>query len=362
LNTIVTTKIDKGNLKYSAQNSSVVTEPPSNSTFVESQIPESAGRQPARFERDARAAGPPALLGSHRVIQRTPDWGLIEERKLVRAFQNYITTTARTTFVLHSVFSNCYTEPHHVSREIGYIHRWTDIYRKAVIAKMYQLERWHLEHPCAVTMATFTTYQDGKYSEKRVGKITIKEAFVLIKRSWDKVRSYLKFYAPDVEFVYFYEPHKSGYPHLHVILFGNLSSEIQHKIKLLWSEKYLAGSYAHGVKFDEIKKLKSVRNYVIKYMRKILKSDTSAWTNGELYFNAIMWQEGYRLWGASRNLSKVMERQLKHVDADEAGYDIDELTSRVSDWTFTELRNEHGDTVLVRKKDGFVIPNEFLGG
>jgi hypothetical protein len=365
LNTIVTTKIHKGNVKsseYSAQDTSVVTESPFNSSFYESKTIEGTGRQGPRLARDAPAGPPSVPLGSYRIINKNPQKGLIEERKLICAFKNYLKTTAQSTFIIHSQYSDCNTSPTSRVREVGYIHRWTAVYRDAVISKMYQLERWYQDNPCAVTMATFTTYQDGKYSQKHVGKYTINQAFRILKRSWNLVRMNLRYYSPELEFVYFYEPHKSGYPHLHVLFFGNLSSDVQNKIKLLWSEKYKAGSFSHGVKFDEIKNLKSVKNYVIKYMAKILRSDINAWTNGELYFNAIIWQDGFRLWGASQKLSKVMERQLKYVDADEAGYNIDELVSMVSDWTFTELRNEHGDTVLVRKKDGFTIPNEFLRG
>ena len=236
MNTIVTTKIDKRNgsfSEYSAQNASPVTLSPLNSSSDEIASKEGARRQGPRLARDAPAGPPLAPLGSHRIIGENSK---NEERKIVYAFQNYLKITARTKFIIHSMSSNCYTEPHHVSSEIGYIHRWTAVYRKSVIAKMYLLDKWHKEHPCAATMGTFTTYQDGKYSEKIVGRKTIMEAFRLLKRSWDYVRRALKYYAPGLEFVGFYEPHKSGYPHLHVLFFGDISSKLEHKIKLLWSD------------------------------------------------------------------------------------------------------------------------------
>ena len=232
-------------------------------------------------------------LGSYRITDRNPQKRPFSKRGLIQEFRNYLKTTSQCTFINHGLEWDDDNPPVPVRKEIGYIHRWTPIYRKAVIAKMYLLEKWYNDNPCDLTMGTFTTYQDGAYSERQVGKLTVLEAFATLKKSWNLIRMYLRYYYPEISFVYMYEPHKTGYPHLHVLFFGNLPDEIQEKIKRLWSEKYKAGSYEHGVKFKKKDDIKSVRNYVIKYLAKILHSTGDDWTDGELFFNAVIWKQGY---------------------------------------------------------------------
>lgn len=55
----------------------------------------------------------------------------------------------------------------------------------------------------------------------------------------------------------------------------------------------------------------SFRNYLMKYMEKTFIDTMPEWSPEELFFNAIAWKEGYRLFGCSRNLSKVMSRKTE---------------------------------------------------
>jgi hypothetical protein len=290
-------------------------------------------------------------LGSYRITNKDPRKPQSPRNRLINDFQNYLKSTAQCTFINHGIEWDEGEEPTSIKKEVGYIHRWTSIYRKAVIAKMYLLEKWYRENPCDLTMATFTTYQDGKYSEEKVGKLTIEDSFQLLKQSWNKIRMNLRYYSPELSFVYFFEPHKTGYPHLHVLFFGNLTPEIQHKIKTFWSEKFNAGSYEHGVDFKEKREIKSIRNYMIKYFSKILRSETDDWTDGELFFNAIIWKKGYRLWGASQHLSKAMQKPIitEHIE------DPEDWMLKQYQWNYTELQDPNGDKHLIRKRQGFEI-------
>jgi hypothetical protein len=315
----------------------------------------------------AAPAAAAAALGSYRIIDEKEVSSpvvlreiqiLNHNRKAINEFKEYLRSTSLCTFTNHGISwqSDDDAEPFPTSKSVGYIHRWTPVYRRAVIAKMYLLEKWHNQNSyLPVTMGTFTTYQDNPNSP--VGSRTIESAFTCLKQSWKYLSMWLRYHVPDLQFVYFFEPHpSSGYPHLHVMFFGELSPEIQEKIKHLWHEKYHAGSYEHGVDFRPIKELKSVRNYIIKYVSKILHhADTATWTTPELVFNAVMWKHGWRLWGASRSLSQVMKKPVLTIDADEAGLDPERIMAHNYVWTHTTMTDMNGDIHLVRKKENIEI-------
>ena len=194
-------------------------------------------------------------------------------------------------------------------------HRWTTGYRKKLLAKLYLLDEYIKQNPSAVTLLTLTVYQDGDYSEEMTGKKhTIQESFELLKKSWKKLSMMIRNILPGTEYIWIVEPHKSGYPHLHVVLFSDVSVGIQERIKTLWSEKYQAGSLDHGAQF-EIRRpdqaIESLRNYLMKYIAKGFISTDSryggdGWTASELVFNACVWEGGYRTFQPSRGLQKTI--------------------------------------------------------
>jgi hypothetical protein len=54
--------------------------------------------------------------------------------------------------------------------------------------------------------------------------------------------------------------------------------------------------------------ISSLRNYLMKYLAKTFIETMPDWTPEELVFNAIAWWEGYRFFGCSQDLSRVMKR------------------------------------------------------
>lgn len=206
-----------------------------------------------------------------------------------------------------------------IEHDMDYVHRWTVIYRKAVLSKFYQLEAWLKENPHPVTMMTLTGYQAGAYSRSVKGRdLSIEETFQVLNESWKKLSMILRKEIPDLTYVWVVEPHESGYPHYHVVLFHELSEGQQERVKRLWAETYQAGSYDHGVDFSMKKpeeSIRSFRNYLMKYVAKGFVSVGSRyepekeWTPAQLVFNAVVWKNHYRLFGCSRNLSAVMRYQ-----------------------------------------------------
>jgi hypothetical protein len=113
------------------------------------------------------------------------------------------------------------------------------------------------------------------------------------------------------------EPHKSGYPHMHVALFGYVSKDLQGRLSRLWSGKYEVGSVEHGLDFS-VKSVKesiqSVRNYLMKYITKGMGGDgKKKWTVEEWVYHALAWKHHYRYIGMSRSISRYcMARKLRY--------------------------------------------------
>jgi hypothetical protein len=196
-----------------------------------------------------------------------------------------------------------------------YIHRWTPIYQKRLMAKLYQLDGWWKEHKGPVTLLTLTTYQAGEYSQAIKGeKVSIEDGFLLLKDGWNKLSKILRKYIQDLTYIWVIEPHSSGYPHFHVIVFADIPQFLQDKIKQLWSEKYKVGSEKHGVDFstripDE--NINSLRNYLMKYIGKGFvitntKFSETFWTKEQLVFNALVWKNKYRTFQPSQKLQQIM--------------------------------------------------------
>jgi hypothetical protein len=236
----------------------------------------------------------------------------------VRQFLEYLRTTSKCSFRLYGVVDDQTDDRYmtDVQKDIEYIHRFTPTYRRAVLSKFYQLEDWHELNPSPITMLSLTTYQAGSYSRSVKGKdITIPESFELLKTSWGVLRMAIRYYLPSIPFCWIMEPHETGYPHLHVVIFTDVTKGTQEALKRLWAEKYEAGSLDHGADFAVSKpeqSIQSIRNYLMKYVAKGFTSTGSkfgegdAWTAGQLVFYSLVRKHGWRLFGASKDLCKIM--------------------------------------------------------
>lgn len=205
----------------------------------------------------------------------------------------------------------------------GMSHRWTTAYRKKLLSKFYLLDEYIKDNPTPVTLLTLTTYHDLKYRQTDDSpRLSIPEAFEVLKKSWKKLSMIIRYNLPNTEYIWIVEPQKSGYPHLHVVLFSDVSIGMQDGIKKKWA-KYGAGDYDHGADF-EIRQpedtIKSLRNYLMKYIAKGFVSTDSRfgdhkWTAAELVFNALVWDGNYRTFQPSRGLQKYLGWTPGHDDA-----------------------------------------------
>lgn len=250
---------------------------------------------------------------SMRELLQNPAWR--PYRSVVFQFREYLRRTEQMRFIAHGERQG-EGGTQEVTTELDYVHRWTPLYKKAVLAKFYQLETWIKDHPCDVTMITLTTYQDGKYSIEQKGELTtIPESFALLKKGWDNLRKKLRKTHPEVDYVWIMEPHKTGYPHIHVAYFGKISPHEQTRLKNLW-QKWGIGDKDHGLDFNEKtskESVKSIRNYLMKYMVKGFAPEKSDefWTTAETVFNALTWKNHWRLFGTTKNLTQVMKKHDK---------------------------------------------------
>lgn len=217
-------------------------------------------------------------------------------------FTGYLAETSRRSFKITTKKGNEIKE-----KFVGYIHRWTPTYRKSILAKLYQLEASLTEEEKKnVTMITLTTSQRGEDQE---------ECLLKLLKYYNRLFKLLRYYFGTLDFFYILEPHKTGYPHMHIMYMKVLSDDEKKLIVNLWENKYGVGTHK-GMDFSEPKesldgKCKSgsvafVRSYLMKYISKGLYSESM--TKGELLFNSLIKKHKIRLWNCSRNFSKIMKK------------------------------------------------------
>lgn len=236
-----------------------------------------------------------------------------------------------------------------------YIHRWKPEYMRSRIAQFYLLDAWAKTHPLPLSMLTFTTYHDTNYARRKRGKgYTIEESWLNLKLGFRKasmlIRNKIR---KGVSYFWIAEPQpESGYPHIHAGYFTEFIDVEKDRLKNHWANVVKAGDYKHGLDFAYGPSYKSgditsLRNYLMKYLSKTFIETIPDWTPEELVFNSIAWKEGYRFFGCSRDLSKVMQRQKK---------------DRGFTWQCTTLhRPDRGhDEDIVLQKDPACVPSKWV--
>jgi hypothetical protein len=190
---------------------------------------------------------------------------------------------------------------------MSYNNRWGPVRRRELSDKLERLNFWfemQEDRPC--TMITLTCYHDGK---------TISQAWHELNESRGKLLKLIANYYGNVDYFWVPEPHKSGYVHYHLAVFAQVDNSkkdkngegIEDKFRRLWSKKYQTGSHTYGLDFSHKKgdsKIQHLKNYLSKYLEKgfLMKS----WSIGMLLFNAHLWETGFRMYGASKNIRAMM--------------------------------------------------------
>ena len=197
-----------------------------------------------------------------------------------------------------------------VNHPLEYENRWSSTRRRELSQKLDRLEFWfESQEDRPVTMISLTSYHEGE---------SIGGAWFKLNDSRTKLLKLIRKYFGDVDYFWVVEPHKSGYVHYHLAVFADVSNNvkdnkgkgIEDKFRDLWSRKYKTGSHTYGLDFSQKKddqKIKSLKDYLSKYLRKGFLMDT--WTPAMLVFNAHLWDTGFRMYGASKRVSKMMNIQ-----------------------------------------------------
>ena len=190
---------------------------------------------------------------------------------------------------------------------LSYDNRWSPNRRRELSEKLKRLEYWfELQEDRPVTMITLTSYHEG---------LSVSSAWHELNKSRGKLLKLIAKYFDSPEYFWVPEPHKSGYVHYHLAVFAKVDNEtkdnkgkgIEDKFRDLWSKKYKTGNHTFGLNFSQKKgdgKIQHLKNYLSKYLQKGFLLDK--WTRGMLIFNANLWETGFRMYGASTAIRKMM--------------------------------------------------------
>ena len=231
----------------------------------------------------------------------------------VDAFNDYLENKENASLVLQEKESGDV-------RVLPYNHRWTAEYRKMLYAKLKDAERAldqiFRKGPVPSTLFTLTAKQMGADGCPRPPMDVLED----LTDGWEDFRKALDRAIPDwvrTEYIKVVEPHNSGYPHLHVVVFGIASPRLQEMVKALWVDKYgIGGADAHKdsvtVARGRAAQMQNPAQYVMKYLSKTaVRSDGSKPTiEGFEAFSALLLISGKRQYSTSQGLSEAMKRDV----------------------------------------------------
>lgn len=240
----------------------------------------------------------------------------------VRAFEDYLDAKENSVLVLREKISG----EHLV---IPHNHRWTNDYRRMTYARLKAAE----EHVTArfgeqvpTTLMTLTAPHQDSQGEPRPFVDVLED----IKAGWDKTRRVIRRYTEgrETEMLTVYEPHATGYPHLHVLVFGAALPSLGSKVQDYWTERYVDGANkaAQDVSISDGRsaQLESPAAYVMKYLSKTLIRESEASTTakesmptvqGYRQFSALLWATGSRHYTMTEGLSQAVQEAAPENEA-----------------------------------------------
>ena len=225
---------------------------------------------------------------------------------------------------------------------MSYENRWGVVRRRELSEKLKRLEFWfEMQEDRPVTMITLTCAHAG---------MTVASAWYELNKSRVKLLKLVAKYFDSPDYFWVPEPHPkedAGFVHYHLAVFAEVDNYtrdtskhvgwvkckerqdediwdlmdgqgIEDKFRDLWERKYKTGSHTYGLEFSQKKgdeKIVSLKKYLTKYLEKgFLLGD---WSIGQLIFNANLHETGFRMYGASRAIRKMM-----NIEDDIQKYDV----------------------------------------
>lgn len=212
-------------------------------------------------------------------------------------------------------------------------HRWKSSYRNKQYARLKAAEEGMKEKyggRVPSTLLTLTAPHNDKHDNPRPMAAVLRD----IKEGWDKARRVIRRETEgvDTEYLAVFEPHKTGYPHLHVVIFGVARESIGDRVAELWTEKYVDGASRDAqdvsVKNGRDLQLESPAAYIMKYLSKTMaRSETEgASTAKELMpdvdgykeFSALMWATNNRTYSMSEGLTEIVNESAPEPREEES--------------------------------------------
>lgn len=245
----------------------------------------------------------------------------------VEAFEDYLDAKENQMLVMEEEESGDHlVVPHE--------HRWSADYRRRTYARLkaterHVTERWGEQVP--TTMLTLTAPHKDASGDYRAFTSVLSD----IKEGWNKARDVIDRETEGVETEYLavFEPHGTGYPHLHVLVFGVARPSLGEKVTDYWVNRYVEGASRDAqdvtVKRGRSLQLESPAAYLMKYLSKSLAREGSEGATdkeslpsiaGYRGFSALMWATGKRTYSMSEGLSEAVAESAPESEPAEGSW------------------------------------------
>ena len=241
--------------------------------------------------------------------------------ELVDAWMDYLRAKEDQQLVLENVEEEAY-------RVMPHIHRWMPQYRRKTYAKFRSAEEWlgrKYGDEVPSTFITLTTSHTDENGQLRPPTEVLEE----LNEGWDKIRKIIskRLSGVDYEYIRVLEPHKSGYPHMHIAIFGVASPVLGDEVRERWVSEYAenAGKSGQDVEIQNGRdaQLNAVAGYLMKYMSKSLARDDGGdstaieampSTDGYKEFNSLLWLTDTRHFSMSQGITRAISEDEEDED------------------------------------------------
>jgi hypothetical protein len=251
--------------------------------------------------------------------------------ELVECHRDYLEAKEDATLVLREEDSgDVMVMPH--------VHRWKTQYRRKTYAKLsavedYAHEKWGEVVPSTFLTCTAPHKEGGGYRPYLDVLLEMKEAYNSLRKIIHKETDGI-----DTEVVAVWEPHKTGYPHLHIAVLGLASPSLGDRVSEIWTEKYIEDASKDAqdceVRNGRSAQLGSPLAYLMKYLGKTLtRSDTAGAGESDIEartptvrgfeaFSALLWASERRQWSVTGGLSEAIEAAAPESDSDTGSWEF----------------------------------------
>ncbi len=218
---------------------------------------------------------------------------MLSDSEIISKFQAYLKQTELLSIKVTGI-----NEGELIEIDMPYIHRWTEAYKKRLLAKFYKLDEWFASNNLDATFFTFTTRQQDFLCKA--------DQYTFLKKNFQKVRDNMRKMKGKFSYIWVAEPHKSGYAHIHMLAFTAFTDDEKETVKRLWCDKYNAG-VREALDIQDVKaeddfgehiktgsrKLQSPKNYILKYLKKTFNEEDTDLSY--FLFSATAWYMGRRV-------------------------------------------------------------------